>query len=285
MRTAALFGLPLNRVHSAVMHNAAFEAAGIDGRYQLEEVTAAELPGQVARAREEGWYGFQITAPHKQAIVPLLDEVEPAAAAIGAVNSVEVTPDGRLVGFNTDVLGFLAGLATVLERPVEGARVVVAGAGGVAHAVAYGLATQHPAAMTVADLRLADSERLATEFADIVDTAEIDATTFDDPGLGETLAAADLFVNATSVGMLSPGPVVAVESLAPECAVFDVVYLPRTTELVRQARASGRPAANGEGMLIAQAATAFVRWTGAADPTDVMRTAVEPFLADPDARP
>lgn len=282
MRNAALFGLPLTRQHSPAMHNAAFRATGIDGEYVLREVTAEQLPAEVARARDERWYGFQITAPHKQAIMPLLDEIEPAAASIGAVNSVEVQDDGTLVGFNTDVIGFMTAVADVLERPLRDCRVVVAGAGGVAHAAVYGIACEHPLSLTVADLRLEDSSRLAREYADI---HEIEPATFDDPTLAARLAEADLFVNATSVGMLSPGPVVPVSSLGPHAAVFDVVYLPRTTELVRQARAAGHRAANGEGMLVAQAVAAFSRWTGAPDQTAVMREAVEPFLADPNARP
>jgi len=282
MRNAALLGLPLTRQHSPAMHNAAFQAAGIDGEYLLREVTAEQLPAEVARARDEQWYGFQITAPHKQAIMPLLDEIEPAAAAIGAVNSVEVRDDGALVGFNTDVIGFMTALAQVLERPLQKSRVVVAGSGGVAHAAVYGIASEHPVSLTVADLRLEDSARLAREYSDV---HEIEPLTFDDAALRTRLAEADLFVNATSVGMLSAGPVVPVASLAPHAAVFDVVYLPRTTELVRQARAAGHRAANGEGMLIAQAVAAFSRWTGAPDQTAVMREAVEPFLADPNARP
>ncbi len=282
MRTAALFGMPLTRRHSAVMHNAAFAANGIDGEYVLREVSAAELPAEVQRARDERWFGFQITAPHKQAIMPLLDEIEPAAAAIGAVNSVEVTEDGRLVGFNTDVLGFLAALEPILTKPVGESRVVVAGSGGVGHAVVYGLAAQQPRSLTVVDLRAADVERIREEYREVYD---LEPLTFDDPALTGRLGEADLFVNATSVGMLSPGPVVPVSSIADGAAVFDVVYVPRTTELTREAAAAGHPTSNGDAMLVGQAVAAFVRWTGAEDPTAVMRAAVEPLLDDPDAKP
>jgi shikimate dehydrogenase len=99
------------------------------------------------------------------------------------------------------------------------------------------------------------------------------------------LTEADVFVNATSVGMLSPGPVVDVELLNPAAAVFDVVYIPAQTELVRQARARGLRAVNGDRMLVAQAAAAWTRWTGRSDPTDVMRDAVAPLLARDDLRP
>ncbi|MEE6272116.1 shikimate dehydrogenase [Georgenia sp. MJ206] len=282
MRRAALFGLPLNRRHSPAMHNAAFAAFGIDGEYVLRELTADELPAEVERARAERWFGFQITAPHKQAIMALLDEVEPAAAAIGAANCVEVRPDGRLVGFNTDVLGFMAGLAPVLTRPLAGSHVVIAGSGGAARSAVYGIAGERPAHITIVARRLPGAQRLADEYAAL---APIEAMALDDDALDDRLGAADLFVNATTVGMLSVGPVVPVTSLKPGAAVYDIVYVPRETELLRQARAAGHPVANGENMLVHQAAVTFSRWTGAPDPTAIMRAAAEPLFADPDARP
>jgi shikimate dehydrogenase len=280
MRTVALFGQPLRRQHSAVMHNAAFAAAGVDARYELREVDAAGLADQVARARREQWMGFQITAPHKQAIMPLLDEIEPAALAIGAVNSV-AQEGGRLIGFNTDVLGFLAGLRT-LDPALAGRPVVVAGAGGVSHAVTYGLATSGVGRLTVLDLEEGMPKRLSERFADL---AEIEPMVFDDPRLPGRLEEAAALVNATSVGMLSPGPVVDVGLIAADAVVFDVVYIPAETELVRQARARGLRAANGDVMLVEQAASAWVRWTGLPDPTEVMRAAVAPLLAQPDLEP
>ncbi|MFI6292785.1 shikimate dehydrogenase family protein [Nonomuraea sp. NPDC050790] len=282
MRTVALFGNPLRRTHSAVMHDAAFAAYGIDARYELREVPESALAEQVRQARRERWLGFQITAPFKQAIMPLLDEVEPAAARIGAVNSVEIGEDGRLAGFNTDVTGFMTALGACVGGPVGGASVVVAGAGGVGHAVAYGLAEAAVGHLTVLDLDAADAGRLAARFAGL---APIEALSFGDPRVAGRLAAADLFVNATSVGMLTPGPVVDVDGIAPHAAVFDVVYVPLQTELVRRARARGMRAAGGLDMLVAQAAAAFTRWTGATDPTAVMRAAVEPLLRRPDLTP
>ncbi|MGH8964815.1 MAG: shikimate dehydrogenase family protein [Actinomycetes bacterium] len=270
-----MFGTPLRRQHSAVMHNAAFAAAGVDARYELREVDEAGLAAQVDEARRDGWMGFQVTAPHKQRVMDLLDDVEPDARRIGAVNSVAAV-DGRLVGFNTDVLGFLAGLRSCHLGELAGCAVVVAGSGGVGHAVTYGLAIAGVGSLTVLDLDVAMPRRLAEEFADV---ASIEPLAFSDPVVAKRLAAADVFVNATSVGMLVPGPVVDVGLLDPAATVFDVVYIPAETELVRRARARGIRAANGDRMLVAQAATAWVRWTGLADPTEVMRDAVAPLLA------
>jgi shikimate dehydrogenase len=282
MQTVALFGQPLRRQHSAVMHNAAFEAAGVDARYELREVDQQGLAEGIEEARREGWMGFQITAPHKQVVMDLLDEVESDARRIGAVNSVAADESGRLVGFNTDVLGFMVGLRSCVGSDLEGLSVVVAGSGGVGHAAAYGLAMAGVDRLTVLDIEADMSRRLAGEFAGF---AEIEPLAFADAGADERLAEADIFVNATSVGMLSPGPVIDVELLRSDAAVFDVVYIPSETKLVRQARARGMRASNGDAMLVAQAATAWSRWTDLDDPSVIMREAVLPLLAREDLEP
>lgn len=276
MRTVALFGKPLRRPHSAVMHNAAFAAGGIDARYELREVEESELAAQVRQARRERWLGFQVTAPYKRSIMTLLDEVEPDARHVGAVNSVAVDDDGRLIGFNTDVTGFLTGLSYCHSGDLAGRSVVLAGSGGVAHAAAYGLATEGVGHLTVLDLEVGMARRLAEEFADF---ASIEPMSFGGPRTGKRLADADIFVNATSVGMLSPGPVVEVGLVNPAAAVFDVVYIPAETELVRRARSRGMRAANGDRMLVAQAAAAWTRWTGLPDPSRTMHEAIAPLLA------
>ncbi|MFV0254239.1 MAG: shikimate dehydrogenase family protein [Beutenbergiaceae bacterium] len=281
MRTVALFGMPLKRQHSVIMHNAAFASADIDARYELREVTEPELVEQVQQARRENWMGFQITAPHKQVVMQLLDVVEPAAEAIGAVNSVE-NRDGQLIGFNTDVLGFMAGLAGVTDPDLSGKSVVLAGSGGVAHAAAHGLASAGAERIAVLDLDLESPQRLTQRFAGMTAWEPL---RLDDPAAAERLRDADVFVNATSVGMLTPGPVIDVNLLSEGTAVFDVVYIPAQTELVRQARARGLAAANGDAMLVEQAATAWTRWTGVPAPVDVMRQAVAPLLDDPDLQP
>src|SRR4051812_17399851 len=119
------------------MHNAAFAAAGIDAEYVLRELEVDEVPAAVAEARGDGWLGLGVTAPYKKLVATLLDEVEPDAMEIGAVNNVVRTSDGRLIGFNTDAPGFRTAVEQAMGWPLTGAKVVVAGAGGVAQAVAY----------------------------------------------------------------------------------------------------------------------------------------------------
>ena len=273
-RRVALIGRPLRRRHSQVMHDAAFDANGIDARYELREIEPDALPAFVAEVRDPAWFGFQVTAPYKQAIMELLDEIEPEATAIGAVNSVERREDGALVGFNTDAPGFARAVERDLGVDFAGAVVVVAGAGGAARAVAHAALSGAASELLVAARRVEQAEAL---------TGGLDgpagAVALADPALAGALARADLVVNATTVGMLDPGTVVDVAALGrADRAVFDLVYVPPETELVRRARERGLNAANGAEMLVAQAEIAFARWTGVEGSATVMREAVDPLI-------
>ena len=281
-RRVALIGKPLRRRHSQVMHDAAFAAARIDGRYELLELEPDGVEGAVAAARGPDWLGLGVTAPYKRVIAGLVDEVEPDAQRIGAVNNVTKAPDGRLVGFNSDAPGFRVGVELAMGRSLHGADVVVAGAGGAAHAVVYACVTAGARRVTIGNRTAAAAAALAERFVD--SGVELAAVVLDDPAFRAALASADLAVNATTVGMLDPGMTVDVDRLPAEATVFDLVYVPAETPLLRAARARGLRAANGSEMLIQQAAIAFERWTGVGGMAGVMRAAVAPLLADPSAR-
>ena len=278
-RRVALLGKPLRRRHSVVMHNAAFAAAGIDAEYVLAELAEADVPGAVADARRPDYLGLGVTAPYKPLVASLVDEVEPDALAIGAVNNVVRTEGGRLVGFNSDAPGFRAGAETAMGRPIDGSlEVVVVGAGGVARAIVHALLGVRR--LTIANRSPDRAEALAERFGAAA-WAEVTAAGLDDPAVPEALRRADLIVNATTVGMIDPGLPFPVDDLREDATVFDCVYVPAETALLAAARARGLRAANGSAMLIAQAAIAFVRWTGVAGMAGVMREAVVPLLADP----
>ena len=279
-RRVGLLGKPLKRRHSPVMHDAAFAAAGIDGRYVLLEIDADEVEPAVAAARGPEWFGLGVTAPYKRVVAGLVDEVEPDAATIGAVNNVVRTDDGRLVGINTDAPGFRAGVELAMGRPLAGADVVVAGAGGAAHAVVFACLAAGAASVTVGNRTAATAQALVERFAGVGEgrRGAVDLAT---PAFADALATADLAVNATTVGMLEPGATIAVDTLPAHATVFDLVYVPPETPLLAAARARGLRAANGSEMLIAQAAIAFERWTGVGGMAGVMREAVAPLLADP----
>lgn len=282
-RRVALLGKPLRRRHSQVMHDAAFDAAGIDARYVLMELEPDEVEAAVADARGPDWLGLGVTAPYKKVVAGLVDEVEPDARAIGAVNNVVRTPDGRLVGFNSDAPGFRAGAELALGRPLAGLDVVVAGAGGAAHAVVYACLTAGARRVTVGNRHGAAAVALAERFAG-TGPGEVTGVALEGPAFAAAVRRADLAVNATTVGMVDPGMTLDVGALSDGSTVFDLVYVPAETPLLAAARARGLRAANGSEMLVAQAAAAFERWTGIGGMADVMRAAVAPLLADPSAR-
>jgi shikimate dehydrogenase len=275
----ALLGKPLRRRHSQVMHDAAFMAAGIDARYVLLEIEPDEVEAAVAAARGPDWLGLGVTAPYKLVVAGLCDEVEADARAIGAVNNVRRTPDGRLLGFNSDAPGFQAGVELAMGRPLSGTDVVVAGAGGAAHAVVFACLTAGARRVTIGNRAAPAAAALAARFAD-VGPGSVRADALDGPAFATALRSADLAVNATTVGMVDTGVTIDVGHLPVTATVFDLVYVPPETPLLRAARARGLRAANGSEMLIAQAAIAFERWTGVGGMADVMRAAVAPLLAD-----
>ena len=282
-RRVALLGKPLKRRHSVVMHNAAFEAAGIDARYELLELEPEDVEAAVTAARGPEFLGLGVTAPYKKVVASLVDEVEPDAARIGAVNNVVRSDDGRLIGINTDAPGFRAGVELAMGRPLAGANVVVAGAGGAAHAVVYACLAAGARRVTIGNRTTPSAEELAARMTGIGD-GTVAAIGLADPVFGSALASADLAVNATTVGMLDPGMTLPVDLLRPGATVFDLVYVPAETPLLAAARARGLRAANGSEMLIAQAAAAFERWTGVGGMADVMRAAVQPLFDDANIR-
>jgi shikimate dehydrogenase len=281
-RRVALIGNPLRRRHSQVMHDAAFAATGIDARYVLLELDTGAVEGAVDEARGPDWLGLQVTAPYKRLVAGLCDAVEPDAETIGAVNSVVRSGDGRLLGFNTDAPGFRAGVELAMGRALAGLDVVVAGAGGAAHAVVFACLSAGARRVTVGNRTAPSAAALAERFAG-VGIATMTATALDDAVFDAAVRSADLAVNATTVGMLDAGMTIDIDRLPPGATVFDLVYVPAETPLLRAARARGLRAANGSDMLIEQAAIAFERWTGVGGMAEVMRTAVAPLLADPAA--
>jgi len=282
-RRIALLGKPLRRRHSQVMHDAAFDACGIDARYELMELEPEAVEAAVLTAHGAEWLGLGVTAPYKRVVAALCDEVEADAERIGAVNNVVRRDDGTLLGFNSDAPGFRAGVELAMGRPLRDSRVVVAGAGGAAHAVVFACLTAGAAEVTIGNRSAGAAEMLVRRFGGLgigtVRGVELDGAEF-----GDALRGADLAVNATTVGMVDPGMTIDVDRLDAGATVFDLVYVPAVTPLVAAALARGLRAANGSEMLVQQAAIAFERWTGIGGMADVMRAAVAPLLADATVR-
>jgi shikimate dehydrogenase len=274
-----LIGYPLGHSLSPTLHAAALAQYELQGEYRLYPVPPlpeglSELKALMERLRRGELHGLNVTIPHKQSVVEWLDELTPAARAIGAVNTL-INRDGRLVGDNTDAPGFWADIESLWGFKYP-ARALVLGSGGVARGMVYALAA-HGWQVTIAAARPEDMKQAHTLASDLSPVGgKLDVIELNPALLGQYGNMA-LVVNATPLGMspnndISPWPEGVSFPLA--CKVYDAVYNPLETRFVRSARAAGVPAETGLGMLIAQAALAFERWTGLPAPFEVMRRSV-----------
>ncbi len=270
-QVCALIGDPVEHTMSPAMHNAAFKKLGLDYLYIAFRVKPEQLVGAITGLRALNVKGFNVTIPHKVAVIPLLDSLDPLAEKIGAVNTV-VNNGGLLTGYNTDAEGFLRSLTKKGIEPEE-KNIVVLGAGGASRAISYILA-QKGARLTILNRRLELhwAENIARLIKKDIDkdikVGELTART-----LSPALEKADILVNATSVGMnpASDKSPVPARLLQPRLVVFDIVYNPIITRLLREAKAAGAKVIGGVDMLAAQGALAFEKWTGHAAPVELMR--------------
>jgi len=276
-----LTGFPLTHSLSPRIHQAALEHCALSGSYTLYPVEPQDtqaLRALLARLRAGEIDGLNVTIPHKQAVLPLLDELTPAAQAIGAVNTVYVN-EGRLIGANTDAPGFLSDLKCFFTQsnlqPGRDPRVLVRGAGGAARAVVYAL-LKEDWQVILAARRAEQALALAQDLRGI--GLPVKAIALIAQTLAPNLEEPALIVNATPLGMFPqvercPWP----DELAfpSRAAVYDLGYQPRETVLIRRPRAAGLPAESGLGMLLEQAALSFELWTGRKVPLDVLRNALE----------
>ena len=275
MRVCYLLGYPVGHSMSAVMHNAAFRELGLDYRYELKSVPPDELGALVAsELRGTDFSGASVTIPHKVAIIEHLDWVDPSALRIGAVNTI-VNEDSQLKGYNTDGIGALRGI-TEAYGGVEEARVVMVGAGGAARAVGYHLSTG-VRELTIANRTLERAEELAASLsANPECRANVRSIPLERAPLRAAIMEADILVNGTPLGMhpKTGDTPVQREMLHPGLLVFDLVYNPIKTRLLREAEEAGAAILPGVNMLVYQGVTAFKMWTGVDPPVETMKAAV-----------
>jgi len=257
-----LIGDPIAHSRSPAIHNAAFAALGLDWVFVPFPVRAGLGRDAVAAVRTLGIAGLSVTMPHKADVADTCDELTPAAAALGSVNTV-VLRDGAVVGDSTDGPGLIAAFHGHGVDPA-GRRVLVLGAGGAARAIVDALG-RAGATVTVAARRAEAGDRAAALAPDAT------AVSFD--VIDEAVAAADVVVNATPIGMQGEPPPFDPARLRPDQFVYDTVYHPSPTPLLRAALQRGIHAADGLSMLVQQAALAFTIWTGEAAPIGVMHDA------------
>jgi shikimate dehydrogenase len=271
-----VFGYPVAENPTQAMLEPAFADMGLDWRYLTVEVRPEDLRDAVRGARAMNWRGFNCTIPHKIAVIPHLDRLNPAAEAIGAVNCV-INQDGELIGDNTDGKGFLESVSAV--RPVPGLKVVVLGAGGAARAIAVELALAGAARLTVVNRTLARAEELAGV---IRDRTGVPASPVIWEGMYPVPEDADLVVNATSIGLfpdVSARVPLDITTLSPRMLVCDVIPNPPRTRLIADAESRGCTVLDGLGMLVNQGVIGVRLWSDRTPRAEVMRSALEDVFA------
>jgi len=272
---ACVIGDPVAHSLSPVIHGHWLAELGLPGDYTRAHVAAPDLLGFLNALDAEGYVGANITIPHKSAALGFVDTLDPSAAGIGAINTIFKDADGRWVGANSDVTGFLAHLdQTVPDWREKTDCALVLGAGGAARAVLKGLDMAG-----VSDIRMVNRsvEKLRAVIADIrPGTAAI---TWDERN--DALVRAQLIVNTTNLGMSGAPPLdLDLKNAASDAIVYDIVYAPLETDLLKSAKALGMTPVDGLGMLLHQARLGFEKWFGARpDVTPALRAAVLAALA------
>jgi shikimate dehydrogenase len=278
MPTVALIGYPLGHTLSPAMHNTAYKYLGLDYEYVTLEVKAEELARAVDGLRALHFAGFNVTIPHKEAVVDLLDELTGQAQKIGAVNTVK-NEEGKLIGYNTDASGFYESLRHDLNFDPKGKITGVLGAGGAGKAVCAALLENGAKSVWLTDIDREKGQALAEYLNDLF---EGECKFVDDYSLQGALDDANLLVNATPLGMhpqINGSPLPKGTKLHKKLAVYDVVYNPQETKFIKEAKAQGiTQAITGLGMLVRQGALAFSVFTGKPAPLEIMQEAARSAL-------
>lgn len=272
---AGLYGLighPVSHSLSPLIHNTAFNALGLKCQYFLFEVPPYFFPHAMEGIMALGIKGVNITIPYKQRVIEFLDSVNPAAAAIGAVNTV-VNNGERLIGYNTDGEGSLRSLKEEAGLDPRGLTCVIFGSGGACRAVALTLAQKGVGKIIIASRNQAQAHEISSLINK--NNTNIAATvTLADIADFKELKTADLVINSTPIGMwpkTEGPPVINTSLLSRHSLVWDLVYNPVETRFLREAREHGCPTLSGLGMLLYQGAEAFRLWTGCEPPIAAMR--------------
>jgi shikimate dehydrogenase len=273
----ACFGQPVAENPTGVMQEAAFRALGLNWRYLTVEVAPTRLAEAVRGARAFGMRGFNLTIPHKVAVLPHLDDIAPDAAVIGAVNTVRRDGD-RFIGENTDGKGFLRGVRLDAGVDPKGRRAIVLGAGGAARAIVTELALAGISHIQVVNRSPGRAETMVRDLK-AKTHAPIDWQPW--TGVYRVPAEADLLVNATSIGLypdVDAMPPVDLSGASPHLLVADAVFNPPETRLLAAARRQGLPVLDGLAMLVYQGVIGFQLWTGQDPPVGVMKQALRDAL-------
>ncbi|MBF0438328.1 MAG: shikimate dehydrogenase [Magnetococcales bacterium] len=281
-RLLGVIGDPIHHSLSPVMHNLACAQLGLNIRYLPFHLAQKELEVGVQGLRALGVMGFNATIPHKEALVPLMDELDPMARMIGAVNTVTILPDGRLKGFNTDAYGFMTALRERFDNPLDSLEIVVLGAGGATRAVLAGLLEAGAKRIVLVNRTYARAVALAEQFTTDYPNALISPQEWS--AVNSFLHGCQLLINTTSLGLEGTASHTLELARLPETAlVYDIVY--PMTPLLMAAKVRGLMVENGLGMLIHQGAKAFEIWTGQKMDVEAVRIYVQKIIHDREESP
>jgi len=266
-----IIGYPLEKTLSPVMQNAAFKALGFDWVYVPMPVMPQNLETAIKGLQSLGFKGLNVTMPHKEKVLPYLDEISSFAKMAEAVNTIHF--DGlKIIGYNTDGRGFLHALESDVHFKPEGKRAVILGAGGAARSIALILALNEAASITIINRTLSKAESLVASLKGRFAETKFEALSFDG-NLPKIIDSTDLIVNSTSVGW-EEELVIDPDWLHGGHLVADLVYIPQETKLLREAKSRGCKTLPGKLMLLYQGAASFEIWTKAQAPLDEMRKAL-----------
>ena len=262
-KTLGVIGCPIEHSLSPAMQNAAIAKAGIDYVYIPWRVEPENLAAAVNGLKSVGAVGFNVTIPHKENIIPLLDEISEEARAVGAVNTIH-NIGGKLKGYNTDAAGFLAGLIknNIL---LQGKKIALLGAGGAARAVLYAVLKSGAAEIAIGVRTPSKAEALIKSLRQYAGMVQMTAYDWVSEAFARCLEETELLVQTTPLGMhpqIDLAPPINLSNLAQGAAVYDIIYTPERTKLLSEAEQYGHLAINGEAMLVGQGAAALNIWTG-----------------------
>jgi len=270
-----VFGDPVRHSKSPVMMNRAFKETGLNAAYAAFHILPGTLQAAVQGIRALGFRGVNVTIPHKEEVMLYLDEIDEGARQIGAVNTI-VNEQGKLIGYNTDGIGYVRSLKEETGFAVNNKNILMLGAGGAARGVVHALAKERPARIWIANRTPERARQLAMEMSHLADIEGIAMTE-----VARVAEQADLIVNNTPLGMhpnVNETPLDA-SLIGPHMVVSDLVYNPLITRFLREASAAGARIHGGLGMFVYQGAYAFEYWTGIPAPIRAMREAVEESFA------
>lgn len=278
-RLVGLFATPIRHSVSPMIQNAGFEALGIDAVYLAFDLGTDRIERAIDSIKNLEMLGANLSMPNKMAALPLMDELSEAAKLVGAINTI-VNKDGKLTGHITDGTGFMRSLKD-MDVDVIGKKMTITGAGGAATAIIVQAALDGVKEIAVYNIKDDFFEKIQDKLTYIAENTDCKITLndlADQEALAKDVAESVLLANATGVGMkpnTEDSTIKDFDIIRPDLAVIDIIYIPRETKLLREAKARGAKTSNGLGMLLYQGAAAFELWTGQEMPIDIVKPIIE----------